>query len=74
MARDTRGTLDVERQRATLGARLARHRAAEDRAEAGAQVGTDRRAHARGQRHRDRLEQQVEHGERVVGDAAMAAR
>ena len=48
------------------------HRAAEDRAEPGAQVGADGRAHPGGQRHRDRLEQQVEHRERVVGDAAVA--
>ena len=63
------GPLDVERQRA---GRLGADRAAEHRAEAGAQVGADGRAHAGGQRDRDRLEQQVEHGERVVGDAAVA--
>ena len=42
--------------------------------ETGAQIRAHRRAHPGGQRHRDRLEQQVEHRERVVGDATMARR
>ena len=43
----------------------------EDRTKAGAQVGTDGRAHTGGQCHGDRLQQEIEHGEGVMGDAAM---
>jgi hypothetical protein len=67
VASDASRTIDVE-----LELWQSEPRSAEDGSETGVQLGPDGRAQPGGQRDRDRREQEVEHGKRVMGDPPMA--
>jgi hypothetical protein len=66
VAGDARRALNIQLEGWTIYGRSARQRPSKDSAETGTQIGSHRRAHSSGQRYGDRLEQQVEHRERVV--------